>query len=414
MRAPASQRYAGRAECRMMGRITEGRAMKIAGLRTILLSHPKFQPPMTRTYAVVSVVTECGLVGYGEASSNYGHACPTVVRAVVEDVLARTLVGRDPRDIRARVEDMRVLLDGYLGWDGLWSQAIGAVEIALWDILGKSCGQPIRRLLGAEPRPLRLYATGTTMFDATPEWYARYFDPAIARGFAGVKVRVGTDMDAAVARVSAVKEHVRERCFVALDAYWGYTAADALRLARRLATLELAFFEEPSPQYRIEGLRRLRQASPIRIAIGERVYTPSHYQLMAQQGIADIFEPDACISGGIGACMEIAAIARAADIDILPHLGSPTAIGLAANLHWATAAGCPMVEFDIYPDLPARDGLLRDPVFALERIRDGTIRAPDRPGLGIELDEDAFLRLAYVAGGTYAELFPGHERAGLG
>jgi L-alanine-DL-glutamate epimerase-like enolase superfamily enzyme len=68
-----------------------------------------------------------------------------VVRAVVEDVLAGTLVGRDPRDIRARVEDMRVLLDGYLGWDGLSSQAIGAVEIALWDILGKSCGQPICR-----------------------------------------------------------------------------------------------------------------------------------------------------------------------------------------------------------------------------------------------------------------------------
>lgn len=388
--------------------------MKIASLRTILLSHPKSQPPMTRTYAVVRVVTECGLVGYEEASSNYGHSYPTVVRAVVEDVLARTLVGRDPRDIRARVDDMRVLLDGYVGWDGLSSQAIGAVELALWDILGKSCGQPICRLLGAEPRPLRLYATGTTMFDATPEWYAHYFDPAIARGFAGVKVRVGTDMDAAVARVSAVKEHLGERCFVALDAYWGYTPADALRLAKRIAPLDLAFFEEPAPQYRIEGLRRLRQASPIRIAIGERVYTPSHYQLMAQQGVADIFEPDACISGGIGACMEIAALARAADIEVLPHLGSPTAIGFAANLHWATAAGCPMVEYGIYPDLPARDALLRQPIFALDQIYDGTIRAPDRPGLGIETDETAFERLAYVAGGTYAEAFPEHERAVLG
>jgi len=387
--------------------------MKIANIRCIMLGHAKTQPPMQRTYAVVRVATDCGLVGYGEASTNYGHSYPTVARAVVEDILGRTLVGRDPRDIRRRIVDMKVLLDGYLGWDGLSSQCIGAVEIALWDILGKHVGQPICRLLGAEPGRLALYATGTTMFDATPEWYARYFDEAVARGFRGVKVRLGTAAGAAIERVEAVRAHVPVDRFVAMDAYWGYAPDEALALAQRLAPLGIHFFEEPSPQYFSDGLARLRERSPIRIAVGERVFTPSHYKAVATARSADIFEPDACISGGILACMEIAAIGAAFGLPLIPHLGSPTAIGLAANLHWAMAAGCQLVEFDVYPDLPARDRILRDPIFELGRITDGTLAVPDGPGLGIEIDEAAFEELPYRPGATYAELFPEHERARL-
>jgi len=385
--------------------------MKIADIRTIMLSHPKTHPPMQRTYAVVHVETDTGLVGFGEASTNYGHAYPTVVRAIVEDVLARTLRGRDARDIRGRVQDMRVLLDGYLGWDGVSAQVIGAVEIALWDIAGKAAGLPVWRLLGAQADAIALYATGTTMFDASPDWYAHYFDPALARGFRGVKVRLGTDADASVARVAAVRARVGSDVFVAVDAYWGYAPDEALALARRLEPFGISFFEEPSPQYQLAGLRRLCARSPIRIAVGERVYTPAHYQLLAGLGAAHVFEPDACISGGLLACLDIAAIARAHDIALIPHVGSPTAIGLAANLHWAAAAGCGLIEFDVYPDLPMRDALLRDPIFALDRIADGRLRVPQGPGLGIDIDEAAFARFPYQPGGTYAEVFPEHERA---
>src|SRR5688572_5308857 len=143
--------------------------MRIAEVRTILLSHMKEHPPMRRSYAVVRVEVEGGFVGYGEASSNYGHSYPTVIRAIVDDVLSRNLIGRDARDIRLRTAEMHGLLDGYLGWDGVTAQAIGAVETALWDIAGKRAGLPISELLGGSPRPLRLYATGTTMFDATPD-----------------------------------------------------------------------------------------------------------------------------------------------------------------------------------------------------------------------------------------------------
>jgi len=389
--------------------------VKIASIRTLLLSHPKLQPPMQRTYAVVRVETEDGLVGFGEASSNYGHSYPTVIRAIVEDVLARNLIGKDPRDIRRRTQEMHVLLDGYLGWDGVSAQAIGAVEIALWDILGKSVGLPVSQLLGASAgeSAIRLYGTGTTMFDATPEWYAHYFDAALARGINGVKVRLGTDPAASLRRVAAVREHVGPDRLVAVDAYWAYSPDEALVLARKLEQYDIYFFEEPSPQYQMAGLRNLCEHSPIRIAVGERVFSPSHFQSIAEQRAAHVFEPDASICGGIAACMDIAAIARAHDIMLVPHVGSPTAIGLAANLHWAAAVGCQLIEFDVYPDLPVRDELLRDPVFALDRIEGGMIKVPTGPGLGIDIDETAFARFPYVTGGTYAEVFPDHETARL-
>ena len=366
---------------------------------------------MRRSYAVVRVEVEGGLVGYGEASSNYGHSYPTVIRAIVDDVLSRNLIGRDARDIRLRTAEMHGLLDGYLGWDGVTAQAIGAVETALWDIAGKRAGLPISELLGGSPRSLRLYATGTTMFDATPDWYAHYFDAALDRGMTGVKVRIGTDAEGAHARVRAVRDYVGGDLDVMVDAYWGYTPDDAVRLADRLAPLKIAFFEEPSPQQN-EGFARLAGRFPMPIAVGERVYSPGQFAAIAEAGSAHIFEPDACICGGISACMEIAAIARRHDIPVIPHLGSPTAIGFAANLQWAAAAGCSLVEYDIYPDLPARDRLMREPIFQLDRITNGMLPVPDGPGLGIEIDEAAFADLPYEAGGTYAEIFVDHERPG--
>lgn len=383
--------------------------MKITNVETVLLGHPKSQPPMLRSYALVRVETEAGIVGYGEASSNYGHAYPTVIKAIVEDVLARNLVGKDARDIRRRTQEMHVLLDGYLGWDGVSSQAIGAVEIALWDILGKETGQPICRLLGAAPAAIPVYATGTTMFDATPEWYAHYFDEAISQGFKAFKARLGTDTTANLARVAALREHVGSDALVMVDAYWGYRPEEALTLARRLEPYDITFFEEPSPQYQLAGLQRLCAASPIKIAVGERVFTPGHYQQIAEMRAAHIFEPDACISGGIAACMQIAAIAQAHDIMVIPHVGSPTAVGLAANLHWAAAAGCQMIEYDAYPSLPARDDIVRDPILNMKNIEGGAIKVPSGPGLGIDVDESSFANLAYVSGRTYAEVFPDHE-----
>ena len=107
--------------------------------------------------------------------------------------------------------------------------------------------------------------------------------------------------------------------------------------------------------------------------------------------------------------MEIAGIARAHDLAVIPHVGSPTAVGLAANLHWAAAAGCDSSSSTSIPTCRCATTLLRDPIFALSRMRGGMIAPPSGPGLGIDIDEATFAQLPYRRGSTYAEVFPDHE-----
>ncbi|MFV0308529.1 MAG: mandelate racemase/muconate lactonizing enzyme family protein [Desertimonas sp.] len=382
--------------------------MRISRIDARCLGYRKTDPPMARAFVIVRVETETGLVGWGEASSNWGHSYPTVVETVVRDVIAPNLEGTDALDRRGRLGQLHVLLDGYLGWEGLTSQVIGAVEIALWDIAGKHYGAPIHQLLGGGVDEIPLYGTGTTMFEESAEWHAHYFDEALAHGFRNVKVRLGKDPDHDVELVRVVRDHIGPGKRIMADAYWGYSPEDAIALTERLKPLGLYFFEEPCPQYDVDGLTRLAARSlPVRIAGGERIYSPAQYRMLAERGAIHVFQPDATLCGGILACLDIMTIANAAGLEVIPHVGGPTAIGLAANLQWAAAAGVPMIEWDIDPHQPLVDQLA--PELALSAITDGVTRIPAGPGLGIEFDEAILDDFPHVTGDTYAEVFTDHE-----
>lgn len=388
-------------------------SIKVAGMRITsitarVLSYQKTDPPMSRAFVVVKVDTDDGVVGWGEASSNWGHSYPTVVKTVIDDVISPNLEGSDALALRDRLGQMHVLLDGYLGWEGLTSQVIGAVEIALWDIAGKVHGVPISKLLGGSLEPIALYGTGTTMFEETAEWHAHYFDQALALGFRNVKVRLGKNPDSDVDLVRTVSEYIGPGKRVMADAYWGYSPEEAIALTERLKPFGVYFFEEPCPQYDVDGLARLAARSlPVRIAGGERIYSPMQYRMLAERGAIHVFQPDATLCGGILACMDIAAIARLHSLEVIPHVGGPTAIGLAANLQWAAAAGVLMIEADIDPHQPLVDTLA--PELALSRVVNGAMIIPDAPGLGITFDEAMLDDFPYERGGTYAEVFTDHE-----
>jgi L-alanine-DL-glutamate epimerase-like enolase superfamily enzyme len=196
------------------------------------------------------------------------------------------------------------------------------------------------------------------------------------------------------------------------DAYWGYSPEDAIALTERLKPHEVYFFEEPCPQHDVDGLARLAARSlPVRIAGGERIYSPAQYRMLAERQAIHVFQPDATLCGGILACLDIVAIARAYGLEVIPHVGGPTAIGLAANLQWAAAAGVPMIEWDIDPHQPLVDTLA--PELALGRITDGVTRIPDGPGLGIAFDEAVLDDFPHQTGDTYAEVFTDHETGRL-
>jgi len=382
--------------------------MKITAIDPLELGYRKSDPPMARNFAVVRVETDAGIVGWGEASTNWGHSYPTVFSAAVRDVCAAPLLGTDPTDVRGRIAQLHVLLDGYLGWEGLTSQVIGALEIACWDITGQALGVPIHRLFGAANRPLRLYGTGTTMFEEDASYHAHYFDQALAHGFDGFKVRLGRRIADDVATVAAVREHVGPDALIGVDSYWFHDARAALAVAEGLAPLGVGFFEEPVPQMRIDELSWLAERSPIPVAVGERVYSLHQYDALARAKAANIFQPDASICGGLLACMEISSLAGQHGIAVYPHMGGPTVIGLAANLHWAVAADVPRFEYDIDPYQPLVDEVGGAP-FGLGAIVDGEIAAPEAPGLGVSLPDDVAERFPYVPGDTYAEVFPDHE-----
>jgi L-alanine-DL-glutamate epimerase-like enolase superfamily enzyme len=383
--------------------------MKITAVDPLELGYRKVDPPMARNFAVVRIETDAGIVGWGEASTNWGHSYPTVFSAAVRDVCAAPLLGTDPCDVRGRLSQLHVMLDGYLGWEGLTSQVIGAIEIACWDILGQSLEQPVHRLLGAGNRPLRLYGTGTTMFDEDASYHAHYFDEALAHGFQGFKVRLGRSVSDDVATVRAVREHVGESALIGVDSYWFHDARTALAVAEGLAPLGVGFFEEPVPQMRTDELAWLAARSPIPIAVGERVYSTYQFDQLGRAGAANVFQPDASICGGILACMEITATARQRGIDVYPHVGGPTLIGLAANLHWAVAADVSWMEYDIDPYQPLVTEV-GGPAIGLGDIADGVIAAPDGPGLGVSLPDDVAERFPFTPGDTYAEVFPEHEK----
>jgi L-alanine-DL-glutamate epimerase-like enolase superfamily enzyme len=390
--------------------------LNIVDVRARILGYRKSDPPMQRAFVVVRVETGDGLVGWGEASSNWGHSYPTVVETIVRDVIAPNLEGSNAADIRGRLAQMHVLLDGYLGWEGVTSQVIGAVEIALWDIAGKAHGVPIATLLGGGVDSVELYGTGTTMFEESAEWHAHYFDHVLALGFRNVKVRLGKDPDADVELVRVVREHLTRHAGpdarIGADAYWGYSPEEAIALTERIKPFGVWFFEEPCPQYDVAGLARLCARSlPVRIAGGERIYSPAQYLTLAQAGAIHLFQPDASICGGILACLDVMAIARAFGLEVVPHVGGPTAIGLAANLQWAAAARVAVCEWDIDPHQPLVDQVA--PELALTAIRDGRAVIPSGPGLGITVDEAVFDDFPWVRGETYAEVFTDHETGRL-
>ena len=163
------------------------------------------------------------------------------------------------------------------------------------------------------------------------------------------------------------------------------------------------------PQYQVEGLERLQHNSPIRVAVGERVYSPRMYAELARRDAARVFEPDASLTGGILNCLEIVDIAARHSIEVIPHVGGPTVVGLAANLHWATAARVRLCEYDIDPHQPMITDIGHNPGLALTDLGGGHITAPTGPGLGVDVDEAKLAAHPYREGDTYADLFPEHE-----
>jgi L-alanine-DL-glutamate epimerase-like enolase superfamily enzyme len=266
----------------------------------------------------------------------------------------------------------------YHGVQGVVSFAVAAVDIAVWDIVGKLAGEPVYRLLGGFRDTMPAYNMCGWYYpkDDDLSQYRRSIESALEEGFGAVKIKVGRggpDDDAR--RIRAALELCGKGRPVMVDANQVFDRNEALRRGRMYEQLGCYWYEEPMPPHEKDGYADLVRALDIRVATGENLYTRYEFADLIRRGGADIVQPDNRRAGGVTEWMEIAAIADAAGVQVASHGGGVT------NLHMLLA-----MPNAIYME----SGSVKGDSSAIEplRMKDGRMLAPETPGMGSELRPD--------------------------
>jgi D-galactarolactone cycloisomerase len=371
--------------------------MKITGVEAVPLAVPLAEnlrwgamEVSVKGGILVRVSTDEGLVGYGEAGFSAQYF--STVGPIINEQLAPLLVGEDPRDAGRLWQRM---FDATHMWGrrGVETYAVSGVDIALWDLLGKIAGLPVYRLLGASKSEVRAYFAPSLKGTAEVVEEARR---ARAEGYTAIKLRTSADVRAGIDLVERVREAVGGDFDIAVDGNMAYDRRTALAVAREFERLGVAWFEEPilarSLSQYVDEHCWLADRVSLRLSGGESLFSRFEFIELMTRRPFDIVQPDCTSVGGISEAKRVADMASAWNLTCVPHIAcsSGIGIGLAAGLHLILACeNAPLVEFDPYGG-PAWEGML---VNALA-TRDGHLAAPDAPGLGLELSEDALERFA--------------------
>jgi L-alanine-DL-glutamate epimerase-like enolase superfamily enzyme len=353
---------------------------RITGVECALVD---LEPETVRTDAVqafvrqetilVTLACDDGLTGTG-----YSYTVGTGGRAVlamVRDYLAPVVLGADSR---AAEQVWTRMLNGTRATTVgvITSLAMAAIDIALWDLRCLRAGEPLWRLAGGAQARLPVYDTeGGWLHLATAD-LARNAAASKAAGLRGVKLKVGKPAAGEDAeRVAAVREAAGPDFEIMVDANQAFTVAEAVRRARLLEPLDVAWFEEPLPADDLAGHARLARASAIPVAVGESMYSVARFGAYLAAGAAGIVQPDAARLGGITPWLKVAHTAEAFNVAVAPHF--------LMELHVSLAAAVPNGSYvEHIPQLAAitRGGLA---------IAGGLAAPPDTPGIGISWDWDA-------------------------
>jgi D-galactarolactone cycloisomerase len=274
------------------------------------------------------------------------------------------------------------------------------LEIALWDIVGKAANLPLYRLFGACRDRIMVYAATSRLLP--PAQLVELVEGIVAQGFRAVKLRLHRpDPRDDLAAVEAVRRALGDELLILVDAnqnnaspgYRFWSRRTALHVAKALEALDVYYLEEPLPRTDIEGLSEIAAAVDMFIAGGEHTPTVYGFREHIRRGAYDILQPDAALGGNFGiiGLRKVAEWAEPFGRLVVPHVlsGGDFALDLAATLHaMATVENCPLVEYAYDPPIltsATTQAFIREP-FTVES--DGYVRLPDRPGLGIEIDEE--------------------------
>ena len=380
------------------------------------------------SWVFAKVETDEGIVGYGEGTR---HAGPVIAEAI--RWLEPHVVGTSPFDIESLYATL--FKATHYVWGSIFSCAITAIETALWDIMGKATGKPVYDLIGGKVwDDVRLYthigggsqiirmdlSEGSAAADDFGAIKERAQD-LVSRGFTCVKTfqanryqitkgsaaRLGDfwpnmhmdrdDIQATARKVEFIRQQVGEGVEITFDAH-GLNAVSALRLAKALEPLDLLWYEEPVHPYNLSALKQLRAETSIPIAMSERLHASTEFAEVIDTDSVDVVMVDAQWCGGVSQAKKIAAIAESRYLPITLHnCNSPLASIINAHIA-VTLPNFISMEF-MDPDVPWRDEIITEPL----RVKDGRLELNDKPGWGVDIDEEMLAKYPYERGSSSYE-----------
>ncbi|WP_209427613.1 mandelate racemase/muconate lactonizing enzyme family protein [Pararhodobacter sp. SW119] len=373
--------------------------MKLQDLEIFVIGTP---PPGWggRYWIVVKLTTACGIIGYGEVYA--ASVGPVAMRAVIEDVFTRHMLGENPEN--AELMFRRAYSSGFTQRPDLTVMgAFSGLEIACWDILGKARDRPVWALMGGRMNDrLRAYTYlyplpqhDKSVFWTSPDMQAESALHYVELGFTALKLdpagpytlRGGHqpamwDIDLSVRMLKSIRAAVGNRADLLFGTHGQFTPGGAIRLGAAIEPYQPLWFEEPIPPDNLLDFAQVAQAVRIPIATGERLTTKAEFGTLLRTGGASILQPATGRSGGLWETKKISALAEAFGAQVAPHLYAGP-VEWAANIHLGvTLPNLLMVE------CIQEGGDFHLPLIGHSiRVEEGYVRAPEAAGLGIDFDE---------------------------
>jgi L-alanine-DL-glutamate epimerase-like enolase superfamily enzyme len=356
--------------------------MRITGLETTILRFPagKIYYDAIHEFGaehgslVVRLQTDAGITGWATSSFATLPGAPVAVQAILMNALKPVLVGQDPAFPKRLRADMWKALE-YAGVVGLNQFAIAAVDIAIWDILGKAFQTPVYKLLGAYADKVPVYSMCGWYYpnDDDLSEYRKSLESAFDEGFKAAKIKVGrsTLLDDE-RRIKLAKEIAGPNLDIMVDANQKFDVAEAIVRGKVYQDMGCYWIEEPTVPYDHAGYARIAEELTIRIAGGENEYTKYDFADLIARKCVDVVQPDGRRAGGVSEWMEIGALADAARLPIASHGGGPDSLQMLLAMPNA-----------IYME----SGSYKGQSSTIEQLRmvDSAVLAPVTPGMGTEL-----------------------------
>ena len=348
-----------------------------------------------RDAVVVKVTTAGGLTGWGESHHGRAH---TAIAKLIETTLRQLVVGMDAADVVgvwAKIYKMQL---GSHGMGAGTCLAMSGIDLALWDIRGQAAGMPLCKLLGGARKPVPAYAGGVSLGYQEPAKLVEEARKSIEAGYKAVKLRVGDSPPRDIERIRAVRKAFGDNLAILTDANTGYTVADARAAMPAMDELRVGWLEEPFPAHDYRSYRMAATFGRTPLAAGENHFTRFEFNRVLEDGSISILQPDLSKTGGITEALRIAAMASAYKLPIHPH-SSMTGLNHAASIHFLAAIdNGGYFEGDVSRDNKFRDELCSKPY---EVDRDGNVWPLEKPGLGLEINEEFLLKHPAIEGPGY-------------